>query len=112
MLDPRRLRLDLSERAGDVAVRDAEIADIGKVERFDLGRGCRVVAIDQHAARLADRRWSEARPGPVRGAQIERNPGDGDRGAGACALEAEKRRPGGECRDEGHTPLSGETMSR
>jgi len=46
MLNPRRLRLDLGERARDVAMRDAEIADIGEVERFDLGPGCRVIAID------------------------------------------------------------------
>ena len=61
----RRLLLDLGERALDVAMRDAEIADIGEVQLLDLGPGRRVVAIDQHAARLADRGGPEPRPRPV-----------------------------------------------
>src|SRR5205807_1126853 len=92
MLNPRRLLLDLRERAGDVAVRNPEIADIGKIERFDLGPGCRMVVVDQHATRLTDRRWSEARPRPVRGAEIKWNPGDADRRVGAGALDREKGR--------------------
>ena len=49
-----RLLLDLGERAFDVAMRDAEIADIGQVQLFDLGPGRRMIAIDQHAASLSD----------------------------------------------------------
>src|ERR1700730_2881789 len=111
MLDPRRLLLDLRERPGDVAMRDSEIADIGKVESFDLGPGCRMVPIDQHAARLADCRWPEARPGPVGGAEIKRNSGDADRRVCARILDAEKRRPGRKSRDGGHSPYLGRSCA-
>ena len=55
MLKPRRLLLDPGERSCNIAVRDAEIADIGEIHRLDLGPGGRVIAVDQHAACLADR---------------------------------------------------------
>ena len=108
MLDFRRLLLELGECAGDIAMRDAEIADIGEVERLDLGPGCRMIAIDQHAAGLADRRRSEARPGPVRCAEIKGNPGDTDRRISVRALDTEKRRPDCKGRYRDHGLLSGE----
>src|SRR5258707_6657610 len=111
MLNPRRLCLDLGERARDVAMRDAEIADIGEIHCLDLGPGCRMIAIDQHPARLADCRRPESRPGPVRGAEIEWYPGDADRCVGARAFDTEKRRPDGECRDGGHGLLSVEATT-
>ena len=107
----RGLRLDLGQAALNVAVCDAEIADIGEVERLDLGPGGGMVAIDQHAARLADRRGPEPRSRPVRGAEIERDAGDADRRVGGRALDAEKGRPGRKSRYEGHGLLSGKAMT-
>src|SRR5438132_2474591 len=111
MLNPRRLCLDLGERARDVAMRDAEIADIGEIHCLDLGPGCRMIAIDQHPARLADCRRPEACPGPVRGAEIEWYPGDAECRVGAHALDAEEAWPRSKSRDRGHGLLSGEATT-
>src|SRR5205807_4282509 len=70
MIERPRLRLDRRERTGDVAMGNRKIADIGDVLFGWRRPGDRVVAIDQHAARLADRRRPEAGAGPVRGAEI------------------------------------------
>src|SRR5437870_13319668 len=64
MFNPRRLLLDLGDRARNVAMCDAEIADIGEVERFDLGLGRWVIVDDSVAARLADCGCSVARSSP------------------------------------------------
>ena len=45
MADGCGLRLDLFEAAQDVAVGDAKIADIGKVERRRLAPGGRMIAV-------------------------------------------------------------------
>src|SRR5437879_5512969 len=111
MLERRRLGLDLGECARNVAVSDAEIADIGEIHRLDIGPGGWMTAVHQHAARLPDRGRPEARPRPVRGAEIERDAGDADRRIGARALDAEKSRSGGESRDAGHGLLSGEAVT-
>src|ERR1700736_3443759 len=102
-----RMLVDGDHPASWAEIEALDLADIGEVERFDLGPGCRMVAIDQHAARLADCRWPKARPGPVRGAQIKRDSGDANRRIGVGAFDAEKRWPCGECRDRGHSPVSG-----
>src|SRR5260370_33483730 len=60
----RRLRLDLGKRARDVAVGDVEIADIGEIEPLHLGPGRRAIAINEHAARLADGGRTKSRPRP------------------------------------------------
>ena len=70
-----------------------------------------MIAIDQHAARLADRRGPKPRPRPVRGAEIEGDAGDADRRVGARALHAEKGRPDGKSRNGCHGLLSGEAMT-
>ena len=64
--------------------------------------GDRVVAVDQHAAGLADRRRAEARARPVRGAEIIGNAGDADRRGGIAALDAEKARPRRKSRNVAH----------
>src|SRR5271165_1594869 len=102
-----RLLLDLGERALDIAVRDAEVADIGEIKLLDLGPGGRMVAVDQHAARLADRRRAEPRPRTVRGAEIERDAGYADRRVGVRAFDAEKTRPDSKSRYRCHGLLSG-----
>src|SRR5947209_9461923 len=106
----RRLLLDLGERAFDVAMSNAEIADIGDVHLLDLGPGRRVIAIDQHAARLADRGGPEPRPRPVRSAEIKRNAGDADCGVAARMLDAEKARPCGKSRYRTHVPHMGDAI--
>ena len=70
-----------------------EIADIGDVPLGRSGAGDRVVAIYQHAARLADRIRPEARPGAVRGAEIIGDAGDADRRRGIALRNPEKARP-------------------
>ena len=85
-------------RTGDVAVGNRKIADIGDVLSGRRRPGDRVVAIDQHAARLADRRRPEAGAGPVRGPEIEGDPGDANRRRGIIALDPEKARPHGKSR--------------
>ena len=102
VVERSRLRLDRRERAGGVAVGKAEIADVGDVPLGRLPPGDRVVAVDQHAARLADRRRAKAGARPVRGAQIIGNAGDADRRPGIAAFDPEKARPGGIGRDGGH----------
>lgn len=62
----------------------------------------RMVAIHQHPARLANRRWSEPRPGPVGGAEIEWDAGDANRRAGIDAVDAEEGRRQSECWHPGH----------
>ncbi len=71
----RRLALDQTEAAGEVAERDLEIAAI-RGDRRGVPPGVRVRAVDQHAARLTDRRWTAARAGTIGGAEIERDPRD------------------------------------
>ena len=60
-----RLRLDLGESAFDIAVGDPDIPDIGDIEVLHVGPRGRVIAVDEHAARLADCRRPEPRSGPV-----------------------------------------------
>ena len=92
MLERRRLRLDLGQAAENVAVGETEIADIREIQRRRVPPVRRMVAIDQHAARLADRGRTEPGARPVRGAEIEGNAGDANRGVGVAALDAEKSR--------------------
>src|SRR5215469_6646831 len=99
MLQRRSLCLDPRERALDIAMGDAKIADIGEVKPLHLSPGGRMIAVDEHPARLPDRRRPEARPGPVRGTEIKRDPGDTDRRVGVCLCEAEKGRPDCKSRD-------------
>src|SRR5260370_27862668 len=89
----RRLLLDLDERALDVAMRDAKIADIGEIQLLDFGPGGGVIAIDQHAARLADCGRPEPRPRAARGAEVEGDAGDADRRIRVRALDAQRARP-------------------
>ena len=98
MVERPRLRLDRRERTGDVAVGNRKIADIGDVLSGRRRPGDRVVAIDQHAARLADRRRPKPGAGPVRGAEIEGDAGDANRRSGIIALDPEKARPHGKSR--------------
>src|SRR6516165_3184071 len=112
MLQRRSLCLDPRERALDVAVSNTEVADISEIQALHFGPGRRVVTVDEHPARLADRCRSKPRPGPVRGAEIEWDPGDTDCRVGTRAFDAEKGRPDGESRDRGHDLLSGEAMTR
>src|SRR5215831_17042147 len=86
---------------------DAEIADIGEIQPFDLGPGGRMVAVDQHAARLADRGRAEPRARPVGGAEIKRDAGDADRRIGIAVLKAKKARPCGKSGNVRHDLLSG-----
>jgi arginase family enzyme len=97
-----RLRLDRRQRAGDVAVGEAKIADIGDVAVGRLRPGDRLVAVNQHAARLADRGRAKARARPVRGAEVMGNAGDADRRPGIAAFDPEKARPGRISRDDSH----------
>ena len=71
--------LDEREARGDVAERDREVADVGERQgrRIDPVEG--MGAVDQHPARLADRRRAEPGAAAVRGADIERNAGHADR---------------------------------
>jgi hypothetical protein len=107
----RRLFLDLCERACDVAMCNPEITDIGNIQPLDRGPRGRMIAVDQHPARLADRRRPKPRPGPVRGTKIERNPGNADRCFGARALDAEKARSSGKSRDGDHGLYLGEATT-
>src|SRR6516164_7872125 len=106
-----RLFLDLGERALDVTVRDTEIADIGKIQPLHLGPGRRVIAIDQHSARLADRRRPKPRARPVRGAEIERDAGDANRRVGIEAFDAEKGWTRGKSRNGSHGLYLGEATT-
>src|SRR4051794_20195833 len=92
MVDRPRLRLDCLQRTLNVAMSDLEIADIGDVGFIRSASGDRVVAVDQHAARLPDRGRPEAGAGTVRRTEVIGNPGDADRRAGVAAPEAEKAR--------------------
>src|SRR6516162_4298152 len=71
---------------------DAEIADIREIQRRRVSPIRRMVAIDQHAARLADRSRPKTCAGPVRSAEIIRNARDANGGVGVAALDAEKAR--------------------
>ena len=62
----------------------------------------RVIAVDQHAARLPDGGRPEARAAAVRGADVERNAGNGERGIVGAARDREKARRQGECRNGRH----------
>ncbi len=112
MVERARLCLDRRQRAGDVAMRDGKIADIGDVLLARRRTGNRMVAVDQHAAGLADRRRPEASAGPVRGAEIEGDPGDANRRRGVIALDPEKARAGGISRGSAHAPNMGTVRPR
>ena len=77
---PRRLLLDGRQAFWNVAERDGQVADIGELQspRIDPMNG--MIAIEQHAAGLADRRRAEPRPAPNGDADIERNSRDADGG--------------------------------
>ncbi len=107
MVERPRLRLDRRERAADVAMRDREIADIGDVLFGRRRAGDRMVAIDQHAARLADRRRSETGARAVRGTEIKRDAGDANRPRRIAAFDPEKAGAGGISRGSGHASNMG-----
>jgi hypothetical protein len=66
-----------------------------------------MISGDQHATGLTDCGRCEPRARPVRGAKVERDPGNADCCVGARSLNAEKARPDCEGRSLDHRPLSG-----
>ena len=102
MRDTGRLLLDQRQALGDIAERNGEIANIGERQRRRIDPMHRMIAIDQHAACLSDRRRTEARAGAIGGAEIEGNAGDADRRGRIVARDAEKARRNGEGGDAGH----------
>ena len=98
---PRRL-LDPREARRDVAEREIEVADVGERQGRGIDPMDGMRAVDEHAARLPDRRRPEPRAAPVGGADIERNAGDRDRRGAVAALDAEECRRNGIGRGYGH----------
>jgi hypothetical protein len=62
----------------------------------------RMIAIDEHPARLSDRRRAEPRAGAVRRAEIEGNAGNANRGVRIRAGDPEKSRRNRKGRDRRH----------
>ena len=102
MVDQRRLLLDQPDGVGDVAERDLEIADVRQRQRRRIDAPVRMVAVGEHAARLADGRRPEACAGPVGGADVEGDAGDAEFGVAVVALDAEEGRRHGEGGGVGH----------
>ena len=102
MLDARRLLLDALQAGRDVAERDGEIADVGKVERCRLDPELRMVAVGQHAAGAADRLRPVARAGAVGRADVQRNAGDDIVGVAIGAGDGQEVRRCGEGGGVGH----------
>ena len=100
LLDPREARRD-------VAQREIEIADVGERQGGGIDPMDGMRAVDQHAARLPDRRRPEPRAAPVGGADIEGNAGDRDRRGAVAALDAEECRRDGVGRGYGHDCAGG-----
>ena len=97
-----RLLLDQSEAAGDVAEGNGEIADIGERQGCRVAPGARMVAIDQHAAGMADGVRPETGAAAIGGADIQRNAGDVQAGLGGGARDAHEAMRCGEGWDAGH----------
>jgi hypothetical protein len=97
-----RLFLKFRQRRRDVAMDDAQVADIGKIERGGTELRQRMLFVRQHAARLPGRRRPQPRSRTVRGAEIEGHAGDNDRRIAARAQRPEKARTEGIGRRRGH----------
>ena len=87
-----RLRFDQPKTFADVAERDREIADISDRKRRGIDPPVRMIAVDQHAAGVPDRHRTEARAAAVGGADVERDPGDMERGLAGRPRQAEEGR--------------------
>ena len=86
------LLLDALQAAGDVSQRDDEVADVGQMPGGWIDPMQRMLAVDQHPARLSNCRWSESRSRPVGRAKVIRNAGDTNRRIWIAAGGPEKRR--------------------
>ena len=92
MRDVAGLLLDELHAGGDIAERGRKVPDIGERQVRRIDPMLRMCAVHQHPACGPDRRGTRAGAAAVGGADIERNAGDANRGAGIMAAGAEKRR--------------------
>ena len=102
VIDRRGLLLDQPDGVGDVAERDREIADVRQRQRGRIDAPVGMVAVGEHAARLADGPRPEAGAGTVGGAEIEGDAGDAEFGVAVVTADAEEGRRHGEGRGIGH----------
>lgn len=72
----------------------------------------RMVAVDQHPARLPNRGWSEPGSDPIGRAEVEGNASDANRRAGVIAINPKECRRNSESCDAGHRYAELEDVNR
>ena len=87
-----RMLVDGDHPASWAEIEKMDLADVGERQGRGINPMDGMRAVDQHAARLADRRRAEARAAAVGGAEVERNAGDRDGGVSVAARQTKKCR--------------------